>query len=104
MVVVYRMHPATAWFGRRLIRVSNIALVNLVAGRTVVPELVQEACTPERIAGALAPLLDDPAAAARMRAELSEVRSRLGAPGAFERAARIVLEEGDPCSTDEGGV
>jgi lipid-A-disaccharide synthase len=91
MVVVYRIHPATAWLGRRLVRISNIALVNLVAGRTVVPELLQEQCTPERIAGAVAPLLDDPAAAARVRADLMEVRSRLGAPGAFERAARLVL-------------
>lgn len=91
MAVVYRMSPATAWLGRRLVRVSNIALVNLVARRTVVPELIQEACTPETIANAIAPLLDDPTAAQRMRAELAEVRTLLGAPGAFDRAARLVL-------------
>ena len=91
MVVIYRIHPATAWLGRRLVHLSNIALVNLVAGRTVVPELIQEECTPEKIAAAVAPLLDDPAAAARMRSDLAEVRTRLGAPGAFDRAARLVL-------------
>jgi lipid-A-disaccharide synthase len=91
MVVVYKIHPATAWLGRRLVRVANIALVNLVAGRTIVPELVQEDCTAEGIAGAVAPLLDDPAAAGRMREALAVVRARLGEPGAFDRAARLVL-------------
>ena len=94
MVVVYRIHPATAWLGRRLVRISNIALVNLVAGRTIVSELVQEACTPERIAEAVAPLLDDHVVAQRIRTELAEVRSKLGAPGAFDRAARLVLAAG----------
>ena len=93
MAVVYRIHPLTAWLGRRLVRLNDIALVNLVAGRRVVPELVQEACTPERIEESVAPLLDDPAAAATMREDLSVVRACLGSPGAFERAARLILEE-----------
>ena len=92
MVVVYRIHPLTAWLGRRLVRLRDIALVNLVAGRRIVPELVQELCTPERIEAQAARLLDDPAAAARMRDDLSAVRGRLGTPGAFERAAHLVLE------------
>lgn len=91
MAVTYRIHPVTAWLGRRLVRISDIALVNLVAGRRIVPELVQEACTPDRIAAAIAPLLDDSEANRAQREALSVVRPRLGSPGAFDRAARILL-------------
>jgi lipid-A-disaccharide synthase len=91
MAVVYKVRPSTAWLGRRLVKLTSFALVNLVAGHRVVPELIQEDCTPERIEEALVPLLDDPSAAARMRAELAGIRSRLGAPGAFDRAAALVL-------------
>lgn len=92
MVVVYRVHPVTAWLGRRLVRVSDIGLVNLVAGRRLVPELVQEKCTPRGIAGAVAAWLDDPEANRRVREDLSIVRSRLGPAGAFGRAARVLLD------------
>jgi lipid-A-disaccharide synthase len=93
MVVTYRIHPITAWLGRRLVRVSDIALVNLVAGRRIVTELIQEACTPERIAQAVAPLLDDPAVNRAQREALGVVRHRLGEAGAFARAASLLLEQ-----------
>ena len=96
MVVVYRTNPVTAWLGRRLLRVPDIALVNLVAGERIVPELLQEQCTPAAIEAAIAPVLDDPAAAARMRERLSIVKGRLGEPGAFARAAGLLLEEVPP--------
>lgn len=92
MVVVYRIHPVTAWLGRRLVRVEDIGLVNLVAGRRIVPELVQEQCTPSEIERTIAPLLDDPGVNHRMREALAVVRPRLGPPGAFDRAARVVLD------------
>ena len=91
MVVVYRMHPVSGWIARRMVRVRDIALVNLVAGRRIVPELVQEACTPRAIAAEAGALLDDDAANSAMRASLGEVRARLGPPGAYERAARVLL-------------
>lgn len=90
MVVVYRVHPVTAWLARRVVRVNQIGLVNLVAGSPVVPELVQEALTVDALIAATAPLLD-PAGqeAARQREALQLVRSKLGEPGAASRVAAI---------------
>ena len=86
MVVSYRVHPITAAIARRVMTVQWISLVNLVAGRAVVPELVQSHATPEALAAAVAPLLErGGAAAAEQRAGLALVRQRLGAPGAAER-------------------
>ncbi len=92
MVVVYRLAPLTYRLGRPFVRVDTFAMANLVAGRTVVPELIQDGFTPERVAAAALEVLTDAAAAARMRADLSEVRARLGQPGASRRAAAAVLE------------
>jgi lipid-A-disaccharide synthase len=59
MVVAYRLGPFTYPIVRALIRTPYITLFNVVAGRAVAPELIQGACTGERLAAALAPLLDD---------------------------------------------
>jgi len=91
MVIVYRVSPFTFTIGRRLVRVSSYGMVNLVAGRSVVPELIQHACTPDRIAAEVVSLLRDAERAARMRQDLADVRSRLGEPGASRRAAEAVL-------------
>jgi lipid-A-disaccharide synthase len=91
MVVVYRVSPLTYALGRPLVRVSQFAMVNLIAGRPIVPELIQRDFTPERVAAEALALLDDPARATRMRADLAAVRAALGAPGASERAAVEVL-------------
>ena len=93
MVVVYRMAPLSYAVGRMLVRVEHVALPNLVAGRRVVPELIQGECTARSVAGHLAAFLDQPGLSDRVRAELAFVRARLGAPGAFARAAEAVLAE-----------
>jgi lipid-A-disaccharide synthase len=67
MVVTYRVNPVSAAIARRMVTVSYASLLNLLAQREVVPELLQKACTPERLAGTVRGLLDDPAAAARQR-------------------------------------
>ena len=92
MVVVYRVSRLTYGLGRPLVKVPHFAMVNLVAGRTVVPELMQSDFTPDRVAEAAAALLDDPARYERMRQDLEEVRRRLGQPGASARAAARVAE------------
>ena len=72
--------------------VDDVAMVNLIAGRRIVPELIQEECTSERIAAEVLSLLTDLPRAEEMRAALAEVRGKLGRPGASGRAADAVLE------------
>ena len=92
-VVAYRASGLTAALVRRLIRVDTVTLVNLVVGRKVVPEYLQEDCTPDRLAAALRPLLPDAGAGAVQRAAFDEAMSALGRGGPHpdERAARSVL-------------
>ena len=92
MVVVYRISPLTYVLGRPFVRVPHYAMVNLIAGRRVVPELIQGDFTPERVAAEAESLLSDAGRAARMRADLAEVRQRLGEPGASRRAAQQVAD------------
>jgi len=92
LVMVYRVAPFTAWIGRRLITSPHLALVNVVAGRRVVPELVQEAMTVENIVGELGNLVSDETKDRAMRDGLAEVRATLGAPGASARAADAILD------------
>ena len=92
MVVVYRLSPLTYRLGRPFVRVSTFAMANLVAGSRVVPELIQDDFTPERVAAEALDILTNRARAARMREDLRKVRLRLGTPGASDRAALAVLE------------
>lgn len=93
MVIAYRAQAVSYWLARRLVRVPHVGLVNLVAGESVAPELLQDAASPEAISGALEPLLCDGSSdAALQRAAFEHVRTRLGTPGAGERVAALVLE------------
>ena len=92
MVVVYRLSPITYRLGRRFVLVDTFAMANLVAGRRVVPELIQDAFTPSAVADLTIGLIRDPQQREKMRADLREVKAALGEPGASARAARIVLE------------
>ncbi len=91
MVVGYRMNPLTYVPVRYLTRVDHVGLVNLVAGRRVVPERIQEDFTGENLAREGRRLLVDGEAAGAQRLAFREVRSRLGPPGVFSRAAEAVV-------------
>ena len=91
MALCYRVSRTTELIARLLARVEWIGLPNLVAGRAVVPELIQEQVTGERLAQEIARLLDDPVAATAQRAAFKDLRARLGEPGVGPRAARAVL-------------
>ena len=92
MIIVYRVSRLTWWAGRLLVDVPCIGMVNLVAGKRVVPEFLQKDFTPERVAKATLELLRDPGALAGIRQELEEVRGKLGEEGASLRAAQEVLK------------
>jgi lipid-A-disaccharide synthase len=93
LVVAYRTHPVTYFAARRLVKIPNIGLVNVVAGKRVAPEFVQDALEPRGVAAALAPLLDHASPERQgMIRDLEEVRHRLGVPGAAARVAAIAQD------------
>lgn len=94
MVVVYRTSSITYGIGRLLVDVPYIGLVNIVAGRKVVPELVQGELTPKRLFIAAHRLLTDEAYAREMRQQLSVIRHNLGEPGASRKVADSILALG----------
>ncbi|MDK2931215.1 MAG: lipid-A-disaccharide synthase [Bacillota bacterium] len=95
MVVVYRVSRSTAVLGRLLVKIPYISWPNILAGKRIVPELLQEEASGEAIARETLRLLDDPARAGAMIEELARARAALGSPGALERAARLVIEVAD---------
>lgn len=90
MIVIYRLSPLTAQLAKPLVRTKFFSMVNLIAGRLVVPELIQDEFTPRRLAAEAERLLgaseESKMHLAEMRRGLEEVRQRLGPPGAVERA------------------
>jgi len=91
MVVAARANYLTAFLARRVVRLPSFAMPNLIVGAPVVPEFLQEKAQPERIALALAELIEGPARDVQL-AHLERVRQRLGSGGAAERAAAIAEE------------
>lgn len=91
MVVIYRVSPLTATLAKPLVRTPYFAMVNLIAEKRVVPELVQDDFTPARVARETLQLLQEPNARDAQRRGLEEVRQRLGPPGAVERAADEIV-------------
>ncbi len=89
MVVVYRVAPLTAFILRHMVHTPFFSMVNLVAGRRAVPELIQDDFTPAAVAAEVRRLLESPAAREEMKAALATVRERLGTGGAIERAAEV---------------
>jgi lipid-A-disaccharide synthase len=91
MVVVYRLAPLTYALARRFVRVTTYGMVNLIAGRPVVRELIQGQFTPQAVADEAVSLLVDRARADSMRRDLDEVKRKLGGPGASRRAAEAII-------------
>ncbi|CAG4928313.1 unnamed protein product [Acidocella sp. C78] len=95
MAVTYRVNPISAFLVRRLVKVKHAAMINLLAADALVPELLQETCTPDRLAAEIGSLLGNPALAAAQRAGFATALATLAAPGASapsEAAAARVLE------------
>jgi lipid-A-disaccharide synthase len=106
MVVVYRLSPLTYRLGRRFVKVDTFAMVNLIAGERIVPELIQDAFTPQAVADEAVSMLTDAARAQTIRQGLRRVRERLGGSGASRRAAeaivRVMAASLTPVASGEG--
>jgi lipid-A-disaccharide synthase len=97
MVMAYKVAPLTYTIGRLMVKIPNIALVNVVAGEKVVPEFIQGGATPEHISDALYILLTSSLHRDKMKSNLERVRRKLGQPGASGRVAEILttlIQEG----------
>ena len=95
MVIAYRTHPATYWLARRLVDVEHVGLANLVAGRRIAPELLQDDATPPALAAALLPLVDEGPARNAALEGVRKVREALrprGPETAAERVASLAAE------------
>lgn len=90
VVVMYRLSSLTHWVARRLVKLPNFSLVNIVAGKSIVPELLQADVNGGRIAKEVRRLLE-PADNEHVRRELAEVTRKLGEPGASRRAAEAIM-------------
>ena len=90
MVIIYRLSPLSYWLGRLLVRVEHIGMVNIIAGERVVPELIQNEVTPDRIVAETRRMLRPEVNRSVVR-KLAAVRHRLGPPGAPGRVADMAL-------------
>jgi len=88
--ILYKSSPVSFWIAKRVVKIPNIGLPNIVAGRQIEPELLQDDCTPEKIAATTLELLEAERFA-RLQRDLQEVKEKLGEPGAVKRVAELVL-------------
>ena len=91
--ILYRSSPLSFWIAKQVVEIPNIGLPNIVAGRLIEPELLQDDCTPEKIAVTALQLLE-PARYGQLQKDLQEVKEKLGEPGAVKRVAELVLRMG----------
>ncbi len=95
LLVLYRMSRLSWWIARRLVNIPDIGLVNVVAGRRIAPEFLQDEVDPDVLSPVVMDLLREPEKRRAMTRELREVRERLGSPGASSRVAELALNLAD---------
>ncbi len=91
-VVIYKMATLTYWLGKLLVKIPHFSLPNIVAGRQVIPELLQDAVSADQITRKILPMLLDNQEKNRLQHDLTEVRQKLGDIGAVDRVARVIIE------------
>lgn len=92
MVVIYKAAPLTYIVGKRLVRVPHLGMVNLLAGRELCPELIQDEVTPDRLISAIRPLCEDSPQRAEVVDGIRKVKASLGTGGAAENVAAVLAE------------
>jgi len=89
MVIVYKVSPLTYFLGKMIVRIRHAGLPNIIAGRTIVPELIQKDFTPQRVADEITLILKDRQVRNRMIHDLMALKKRLGESGASRRTGRL---------------
>lgn len=92
MVVLYRVSALTYAAAKLLVKIKDICIVNILAGKRIVPEILQADVKPDRIAEEVRRMLNDKGYYEKIKKDLHEVKMRLGPPGASERAAKVIAE------------
>ena len=92
MLVIYKTSWFTYLLGRMLVKLPYLSMVNVLAGEKVVPEFLQNAATADRLTTAALQILRNPRGTEKMKQRIQQVASKLGGPGAAERAAGEVEE------------
>ena len=93
MVIMYKTSPVTYHLGKAFIKIPYIGLVNVVAGKKIMEEFIQDDATPQNIAAAVQKILSSPENYGHLTNELATLKASLGAPGASSRAASIIRTE-----------
>ena len=91
MVIIYKVSGLSYWLGRALIQVKNVGIVNLIAGKSIVPELLQSKASAENIADEVSKMLSNPLRLENLKNELVGLRDMLGGEGASESVAQIAI-------------
>jgi lipid-A-disaccharide synthase len=92
MVIIYKISALTYFIGKFLVRVNNIGLANIIAGKTIVEELIQDEASGKKIAAAALAILTDKERKQQIINELGAIRAKLGSPGAAIRAAKLAYD------------
>jgi lipid-A-disaccharide synthase len=92
MVIIYKLSPLTYQLAKRLVKVDNIGLCNIVAGETVVKELIQDEASPSMIATEIEAIISDSEYDATIRSKMANIRSKLGYDGASRNVAELTLK------------
>ncbi len=97
-IVIYKLAALTYFLGKFLVKIPHFSLPNIIAGRQIIPELIQNAANPDNVAQETAAILTDSATRNRILADLAEVRDKLGEAGAVQRVAGVILEVAEKSS------
>ena len=92
MVVIYKTSTPTYLLARLLVDIPHISWPNILMGKRIVPELLQDEAEPETVARLILLILENPSLSSEIRMSLAEARSKLGSPGALTRTAQLILE------------